>query len=77
MGLFALPIYDDPLENVEAAEANLKIFWEHPEQKNEYLLEFAIYCLQVACEQYGVIYDVKCIKRSEKSDSTENQSSNL
>lgn len=50
MGLFVLPLGDTPEENVLCAEANLRIYWEDPED-NGFSLGFAISCLKKAQEQ--------------------------
>lgn len=50
MGLFVLPLGKTAEENVRQAEANLKIFWENP-QENAHTLSFAIGCLEAAQEK--------------------------
>jgi hypothetical protein len=49
MGLFALPLYDDPVKNAEAAIANLKLYTTG--EGGAYNLHFALSCVQKAIEQ--------------------------
>jgi hypothetical protein len=49
MGLFALPLYDDPIKNAEAAIANLKLYTTG--EGGSYNLGFALACVEKAIEQ--------------------------
>lgn len=49
MGLFALPLYDDPIKNAEAAIANLKLYTTG--EGGAYNLSFALSCIEKAIEQ--------------------------
>ena len=49
MGLFALPLYDDPVKNAEAAIANLKLYTTG--EGGAYNLSFALSCIEKAIEQ--------------------------
>ena len=49
MGLFALPLYDDPIKNAEAAISNLKLYTTG--EGGAYNLYFALSCVQKAIEQ--------------------------
>lgn len=49
MGLFALPLYDDPKLNAAAAQANLRLYTSG--EGGFYNLELALSCIQKAIEQ--------------------------
>jgi len=49
MGLFALPLYDDPIKNAEAAISNLKLYTTG--EGGSYNLGFALACIEKAIEQ--------------------------
>lgn len=49
MGLFALPLYDDPKLNAAAAQANLRLYTSG--EGGAYNLDFALACIQKAIEQ--------------------------
>lgn len=49
MGLFALPLSDDPKINAEAAQANLRLYTSG--EGGAYNLDFALACIQKAIEQ--------------------------
>lgn len=55
MGLFALPLYDDPKQNVEAAQANLRLYTSG--EGGAYNLGFALACIQKAIEQERQLND--------------------
>ena len=49
MGLFALPLYDDPIKNAEAAISNLKLYTTG--EGGSYNLSLALACVEKAIEQ--------------------------
>lgn len=49
MGLFALPLYDDPKKNAEAAISNLRLYISG--EGGAYNLTFALGCVEKAIEQ--------------------------
>jgi hypothetical protein len=49
MGLFALPLYDDPKKNAKAAIANLELYTT--EEGGLWNLQAAFMCVQKAIEQ--------------------------
>jgi hypothetical protein len=49
MGLFALPLYDEPKKNAEAAISNLRLYISG--EGGTYNLTFALGCVERAIEQ--------------------------